>query len=87
MSRRGILKFRPLVKLISGKPVSIDLSSFGFLSAPKSIANSEEPLNLKNIVETTDFTDAQSNTNPWEFTPQVKLFRMFFLAELFLYPW
>ena len=29
ISRRGILKFRPLAKLISGKPVLFDLSSFG----------------------------------------------------------
>ncbi len=34
MSRRGILKFHPLAKLISGKPALIDPSSLGLLFAP-----------------------------------------------------
>ena len=42
ISRRGILKFSPLAKLISGKPVLFDLSSFGLPSAPPPIENSEE---------------------------------------------
>jgi len=46
VSRRAILKFRLLAKLISGKPALVALSFFGFSSALLPIVNSEEPLNI-----------------------------------------
>jgi len=43
ISRRANLKFRPLAKLISGKPALVALSFFGFSCALLPIENSEEP--------------------------------------------